>query len=200
MKELLPVRRSPLWLIVAIVTLSFLVLCLAYFHFHTNGDKKSPTVAIPPMPVVSVCKELAPGMERIGASPWNRYMLQFDVPLNKAAVHEIPTDSPPIDARHFWITPRNSKSGLKISYDSQSNDVVLDRERASSARIVKRIIVDDHGRSVGEDDWGYLDPERRWRRARFQGWVQAEYGFVNEEEAALFDQIINSACLLPGPG
>jgi len=64
---------------------------------------------------------------------------------------------------------------------------------------VKRIIVGDQGHSVGEDDWGYLEPERRWRRARFQGWVQAEYGFVNANDADLFDEIIKSACLLPPP-
>lgn len=199
MTELLLERRSPLWLIVAIVTLSFLVLCLAYFHFHTNGDKKSLTVAIPPTPVVSVCNELAPGMKRIGASPGDRYMLQFDIPVNEVRVREGVTDAPPI-VYGFDIGPRVGESLLVISYGPQSNYPIVDRERASSTRIVKRIIVDDQGRSVGEDDWGYLDPERRWRRARFQGWVQAEYGFVNEKEAALFDQIINSACLLPGPG
>lgn len=199
MTELLLERRSPLWLIVAIVTLSFLVLCLAYFHFHTNGDKKSLTVAIPPTPVVSVCNELAPGMKRIGASPGDRYMLQFDIPVNEVRVREGVTDAPPI-VYGFDIGPRVGESLLVISYGPQSNYLIVDRERASSTRIVKRIIVDDQGRSVGEDDWGYLDPERRWRRARFQGWVQAEYGFVNEKEAALFDQIINSACLLPGPG
>jgi hypothetical protein len=199
MTELVVERRSPPWLIVAVVALALLVLGLGYLYLFRTASQKAPTVEVPTLPVVSACKEPAPGTERIGAIPWNRYMLQFDISLDKATIHEILTDSPPIDARQFSITPTNSISGLKISYGSQNNDVILDRGRAVSARIVKRIIVDDHGRSVGEDDWGYLDPERRWRLARFQGWVQAEYGFVNRKDAELFDQIINSACLLSGP-
>ena len=196
MTELLLERRSPLRLIVAIVTLSLLVLCLAYFHFQVPGEKKSLTVASPPIPVVSVCRELAPGMKRIGASPGDRYMLQFDIPVNEVRVREGVTDAPPI-VYGFDISLRVGESLLVISYGPQSNYPTVDRERASSTRTVKRIVVDDQGRSVGEDDWGYLDPERRWRRARFQGWVQAEYGLVNEKDAVLFDQIINSACLVP---
>jgi hypothetical protein len=200
MTELLLERRSPLRLIVAIVTLSFLVLCLAYFHFHTNGDKKPLTVAVPPIPVVSVCKELASGMKRIGASPGDRYMLQFDIPVNEVRVHEGAADMPPFEYG-FGIRPQaGGESLLRITYGPQQNSMDVDRRRASSVRIVKRIIVDGQGRSVGEDDWGYPDPEKRWRRARFQGWVEAEYGFVNKKDADLFDQVINSACLLPGPG
>lgn len=114
--------------------------------------------------------------------------------MNEVRVREGATDAPPI-VYGFDIGPRVGEFLLVVSYGPQRDRLDVDRERLPSARIVNRIIFDDHRRSVGEDDWGYLDPETRWRRARFQGWVQAEYGFVNEKDAQLFDRVIGSACL-----
>jgi hypothetical protein len=187
-------RQPRLWLIILIVTIPFLTVCLGYFRFFTNADKKSPSVASPPIPVVSVCKELPPGMRRIGAKPGDRYMLQFDVRETEALIREGGSDAPPI-VYGFGIKPKGSESRLWISYGSQRHDVAADRARESSSQVVKRIIVDDKGHSVGEDDWGYQDTEKRWRRTRLQGWVTAEYGLVNEQEAKLFDRVLSSACL-----
>jgi hypothetical protein len=196
MKELLPVRRSPLWLIVTIVTLALFLLCVASIHFFTNASKRPPMVSIP---VVSVCKELAPGMRRIGGMIGDRYPLQFDIPAKDVVFHEGTSDAPPL-AYGFGVRPKDSQSLLEISYGPQRNNMVVDRARGSSIHVEKRIIVDDKRRPVGEDDWGYLGTGERWRRVRFQGWVTAEYGFVNKKDAELFDQVINSSCLLPGPG
>ena len=68
------------------------------------------------------------------------------------------------------------------------------------SRAENRIVVDDTGHSVGEDDLSYLNTGTRSRSVLFQGWVTAQYRSVSEENAALFDQIINSACLLPSGG
>ena len=187
-------RQPRLWLIILVVTIAFLTVCLGYFRFFTNADKKSPSVASPPIPVVSVCKELPPGMRRIGANPGDRYMLQFDVPETEVLIREDVSDVPPI-VYGFGIKPKGSESRLWISYGSQRQDVAAYRARESSSQVVNRIIVDDKGHSVGEDGWGYQDKEKRWRRARFQGWVTAEYGLVNEQEARLFDRVLSSACL-----
>src|SRR5215469_657624 len=189
--------QTRLWLIVSVAGGVFLVLSLGYLHLSGRTSEKPPTVATPLSPIVSVCKEVVPGMNRIGARPGDRYMLQFDVPVKSVSVHEGEEDAPPF-AYGFGIRPQaGGESFLEISYGPQRNWWDVDRKRAASERVAKRIIVDDQGRSVGEDDWGYLEPERRWRRARFQGWVQAEYGFVNAKDADLFDEIIKSACLLP---
>jgi hypothetical protein len=186
------------WLIVSVVGVVFLALGLGYFQLSGTG-KKPPTVATPVLPVVSVCSGVAPGMSRIGAHPGGRYMLQFDVPVKSVRVHEGAMDAP-LFAYGFGIRPQaGGESFLEISYGPQRNWPDVDRQRAASERVVKRIIFDDQGHSVGQDDWGYLEPERRWRRARFQGWVQAEYGFVNAKDANLFDEIIKSACVLPSP-
>jgi hypothetical protein len=192
--ELFPARRPGLWLIILIVSVAFLAVCLGYFRFFTNANKKHPTVASPPIPVISVCKELAPGMRRVGAKAGDRYMLQFDVPEREVVIREGASDAPPL-VYGYDIKRKDGDSLLGISYGPLRDDIVADRARESSSHVVKRIIVDEKGHSVGEDDWGYLNPETHWRRTRFQAWVQAEYGFVSEKDAVLFDQVISSACL-----
>ena len=194
MTEPFAARQPRLWLIILIVTIAFLTVCLGYFRFFTNANKKSLSVASPSIPMVSVCKDLPPGMRRIGAKPGDRYMLQFDVPETEVLIREDVSDAPPI-VYGFGIKPKGSESRLRISYGSQRQDIAADRARESSSQVVNRIIVDDKGHSVGEDDWGYQNSENRWRRARFQGWVTADYGLVNEQEAKLFDRVISSACL-----
>lgn len=187
--------QTRMWLIISVVGVVFLTLGLGYLHFSNNTNMKPQTADTPLIPVISVCKEVAPGMNRIGARPGDRYMVQFDVPVKSVSVHEGDQDMPTF-AYGFGIRPQaGSQSLLEISYGPQRNWPDVDRKRAASARMVKRAIVDDQGRSVGEDDWGYLDPDRRWRRTRFQGWVEAEYGFVSGRDADLFDEIIKSACL-----
>lgn len=191
--------QTRLWLTVSVLAVVFLALGLGYLHFSDRTNKKPRTVATPLLPVTSVCKKVVPGMSRIGGRPGDRYMLQFDVPAKSVSVHAGGQDMPPF-AYGFGIQPQaGGESFLEISYGPQSNWPDVDRKRASSGRIVKRVIVDDQGRSVGEDDWGYLDADRRWRRTRFQGWVEAEYGFVSEKDALLFDEIIKSACLQSSP-
>jgi flagellar basal body-associated protein FliL len=107
-------RQPRLWLIILVVTIAFLTVCLGYFRFFTNAVKKSPSVASPPIPVVSVCKELPPGMRRIGANPGDRYMLQFDIPETEVLIREGVSDVPPI-VYGFRIKPKGSESRLWIS-------------------------------------------------------------------------------------
>lgn len=89
-------RQPRLWLIILIVTIAFLTVCLGYFRFFSSADKKTPSVASPPIPVVSICKELPPGMRRIGAKPGDRYMLHFDVPETEALIREDVSDVHPL--------------------------------------------------------------------------------------------------------
>lgn len=193
MRNTLAGTQTKIWLI---VVPSIAAICAVSFYLFPRRDGLLNPLRAPVPSRVSACKDLGPGMRRIGATSRDRYMLQFDVPVDQVRIHEDATDAPPLKYG-FGIRPRNSESDLEISYGPQSNDVVIGGERAATPHIVKRIVVDDQERSVGDDDWGYLDPERRWRRVRFRGWVQAEYQFVNERDATLFDQIISSACLLP---
>jgi|SRR5882724_359320 len=193
------VTQPQLWLLVSIVGLTFLVLSLGYLLISTNRGRNSQTGSGPSrVLVVSGCKEPAPGMTRIGAQSGDRYMLQFDIPKSQASIREGATDAPPL-LHAFGIRPNDSESRLGITYGPQRNDPVFDRLRQSSSRAVKGIIVNDKERLVGEDERGYLATGKRWRRSRFQGWVEAVYNPVDEDEATLFDKIIDSACLPPIP-
>ena len=193
MRNALAGRQTRLWLI---VVPSIAAICVFSFYFFPRRDNPLNPLRAPVPSRVSACKDLGPGMRRIGAHSGDRYMLQFDVPVDQVKIHEGATDAPPLKYG-FGIRLRNSESHLEIAYGPQSDDVVIGGKRAATLHIVKRIVVDDQQRAVGDDDWGYLDSERRWRRVRFGGWVQAEYQFVNETDATLFDQIVSSACLLP---
>lgn len=159
---------------------------------HSKTVPKTPTV---PVPVVSSCTGLSPGTRRVGAKAGDPYMLQFSVPEAKVRIREGVTDAPPL-IYGFDIRPQGGESLLTISYGPPRNAGV-EPARGTDSRVEKRVVVDDAGHSVGEDDLRYLNTGARSRNAVFQGWVSAQYLSVSDQDAALFDQIINSACLLP---
>lgn len=150
--------------------------------------------------------ELKPGKRRIGD-----YGFQFDVPVNNLTTHEGWGDMPP--ALHgYSLRPRNSTSELAISWHSQTmkfGSVPEVPALTFSGYVEKRRIADDKGNVIGEDSWGYWDSER-WRRVHLWGWIDASYGprnkgelasygSVHEKDAALFDEIVSSACRLSVP-
>ena len=104
-----PARQPRLLLIVTIATLVILVPSTAYFHFFVNLNKKP---LAPAVPVISVCKELAPGMRRIG----NRYGIQFDVPTKYFTVQEGWGDAIPVE-HGFGLSPKNGQALLGISLE-----------------------------------------------------------------------------------
>jgi hypothetical protein len=125
-------------------------------------------------------------------------MLQFAVPAAKVRIREGVTDVPPL-IYGFDIKPQGGESLLTISYGPPTRGGVSSA-RGAYSRAENRIVVDDTGHSVGEDDLSYLNTGTRSRSVLFQEWVTAQYRSVSGEDAALFDQIINSACLLPSGG
>lgn len=71
-------------------------------------------------------------------------------------------------------------------------------------------MLDEDGKPIGEESWGYGEQGERWRRVHLLGGVNVNYGSKNENDvrsygsvhergAVLFDKIINSACLLSSP-
>jgi hypothetical protein len=79
-----------------------------------------------------------------------------------------------------------------------------------SEHFEERDVRDAYGRVAGSDRWGYwkngedkwgnLTSGKRWRLIKFAGGEEVGYLPTSPQEALLFDQIINSACLLPVPG
>lgn len=196
MTQLAPSSESRLWLFVSTGVTALLLALGGYLYLprHSIASKTS-AVAVP---VVSACKDLSPGTRRVGAKAADRYMLQFSVPEAKARIREGVTDAPPL-IYGFDIRPQGGESLLTISYGPPSKAGV-DTARGIYSRVEKRVVVDDAGRSVGEDDLRYLNTGARSRSVLFQGWVTAQYRSVSDQDAALFDEIINSACLLPSRG
>ena len=158
------------------------------------------------MPMVSSCGGLQGGMRRIGD-----YGFQFDVPVRDFRdFHETCGDMPPV-ACGYSLKPKSGRSVLDISWDSSEamkvGNVPEDPVLTDSVPLEKRWILDDMGNAIGEDSWGNWDSGRRWRRVRLRGWITARYGSISntdipgyrevpERDAALFDDIISSACRL----
>ncbi len=171
------------WRLSLVTTLGVVLIFGAYLSFTS----KRPLA--PAVPQLSGCNALGPGMRRIGDRGF-----QFDVPTSELTISEGTSDAAPL-VHGFGLRPKERKSILSIEFGPQSlKSMMVDPAFIFSKHVEKRRIVDDKGKSLGEDEWGYLDSGERWRRVRFPGGGTAKYGFVNENEAALFDQVINSVC------
>ena len=194
-----PSRKKTLYLraarlFVSTAAIALLIALGGYLYLsRTSTVPRVPTV---PVPVVSTCKDLPPGTRRVGARAGGRYMLQFAVPEAKVRIREGVTDAPPL-LYGFDIKPLAGESLLTISYGPPTSGGA-DSARGTFSRVEKRVVVDDTGHSVGEDDLSYMNTGTRSRSVLFQGWVTARYSSVSKEDASLFDQIVNSACLLAG--
>jgi hypothetical protein len=181
---------------IGVVVIGALMGGLAYLQFASDGKPITP----PAFPAVSNCKELRPGMRRIG----ERQGFQFDLPIRDLTITEGWGDTPA--AEHvFDIKLNNSKAHLMLSSGSSIPLIPPDPILASAGQ--ERKILDKRGNMIGEDSWGHWGQGERWRHVRFResGLVDASYGSKNEAEipsygsvherdAAIFDQIIDSAC------
>lgn len=103
-------------------------------------------------------------------------------------------DTPPFTQR-FFLRARTGKSVLTTSlhdpvgFGTTSVDPMI----VFSEHFERRHVADARGRVIGEDRWGYLDPEKRWRKINLQG-VSAKYVRLLESEAQVYDRILSSAC------
>jgi hypothetical protein len=203
MRNILAARGPRPWFI---GITGILLLFVAYLQFRIREEPIIPTI-----PAVSNCKELKPGMRRIG----EKLGFQFDVPIKDFTIHEGTGDMPPW-VHGFDLNPKNgtSSSYLDISWGSEEltmGSVPVPPALAPASPLEKRRIFDGKGNQIGEDSWGHLDNGDRWRRVRLVGWITARYGSINEKDipsygsvhekdAELFDRVINSVCVLSAPG
>jgi hypothetical protein len=173
------------------------------FAYSILRGGKTPVA--PAVPVVTSCKKPGAGVRRIGRS-----VFQFDVPVKDFTISQFDADAPPVYG--FRLKPRNGASFLDISWNDpevgmESIKPLADPALTFSGPVEKRKILNDEGTTVGEDTWGYWGNGESWRRVRLRGTVVARYGSINagdaarygsvhQKEAELFDQIINSACII----
>jgi hypothetical protein len=200
------VMREPWPWLIAIM--GFVLLFSAYFLLR--GRSKKPVA--PAVPIVSGCKKLRPGMRRIEVGP---VKFHFDVPVKRFTVKCGVPDAPTGPYGGCDVQPKNSASLLNISWDAEASmegmRPHLDPALVYSGPVVNRKVLDDDENTLGEDSWGYWGNGEIWRRVRLRGSVIARYGSikpndiasygsVHAEDAELFDQVINSVCILSAPG
>jgi hypothetical protein len=182
---------------IGFVVIGALLGGVAYLWWFASGEKPGVPRAFP---AVSNCKELSPGMRRIG----ERLGFQFDVPIRDFTIAEGWGDTPPTE-HGFNIKLNRSNAHLILSSGSSGPLIPPDPILASAGQ--ERKILDRRGNTIGDDSWGYWGQGERWRHVRLQesGLIDARYGpkneteipsygSINEQDAAIFDQIINSAC------
>jgi hypothetical protein len=184
------------------ISIGGLALSLLACQVYLYGKRP----AAPGVPVVATCKDLGPGVRRIGT-----FGFQFDVPVQDLVTSQFDADQPPVYG--FRVKSRSSASFLDISWGTpevgmDSMKPHADPALTFSGPAVTRKILNDEGTIVGEDTWGYWGKGEVWRRVRLRGSIVARYGSpdsmglssygsVHEEDARFFDQVISSACLAP---
>lgn len=167
------------------VALGMLLCCSAYLCFLAM---KKPLA--PPIIVVSDCKLPSVGMQRIQVADDFTFLATHSTLICKGQMD----DTPPFTQR-FCLKTENSKSVLTISlHDAEGfRGSPVDPMLVFSEYSERRHVVDATGRVIGEDDWGYLEPEKRWRKIHLEG-VIAKYGPVTKSEAQNYDRILSSVC------
>lgn len=192
MLEPLPPNRLPAKALTISAALVFLVVSfLLILDFTGISFARRPTP--PALPIVSTCRDLAPGMSRIGEPG----KLQFDVLAEDFQIQEGNTDAPPL-VHGLDLSYRDGKSSLEINYGPSLHNWLDHLARVFPSHTEERTILDNTGQRVGTDEWEYVSGGKRRRKIHFRGFVTAIYPFVDAQEAQIFDQVINSACI-PAP-
>lgn len=172
----------PSWLVLAIIG-AVLGLAVVVYVFRMRAPRRPPSL------VLSVCQAVAPGMRRFKAN-WGT---QFDAPEANFTVKAHERDMP--GGELYTVTLKERAEYLVVWQD---DDLFRDLKNAFPvfSRHVGQDDVRTHaGRIVGKDHWGDLNGGDRWRYVSFSDGDGAGYWPVPLNEARLFDQVINSACL-----
>lgn len=170
-------------LLMAVVGIS---LCGGAFLYFRFVRKRHAPATI----VVSECKSASAALRKIQVGDNFAFFANTSTLIYKGQMD----DTPPFTQR-FCVKSRNSKSPLTISLHEPLafGGTPVDPMLVFSEHSEKRHVVDDAGRVIGEEYWGYLDSEKRWRKVRLEG-VSAQYGPVTKSDAEIYDRILSSAC------
>ena len=149
-----------------------------------NGDLALPT-----------CGALGPGQKLIG---WGHYGVQFEVPERNV---KISGGKPDVDYVVYVVKPNGSSAHLELWFGPYAID--LDPEDdlfINSSSFTQRNVTNSRG-VIGRDSSGHLRSGGSWRQIAVVGAGAggARYRDANPEDAALFDQVVNSICQIPYP-
>jgi hypothetical protein len=127
---------------------------------------------------------------------WGKYGLQFSVPKHGVKVLR---GRPDVDYVRFAIKPNDADVTLVLEFGGMAMSPEPGRETLNtSASFTQTKLLDSKGATIGIDSRGETHEHTRWRRFTI-GAEGAVYENVSAAHAALFDQIVESACLIPYP-
>jgi hypothetical protein len=166
----------------------FVSTVLAVHLLHARAPSQPRAVAF------TLCQTAPRGTLRVSAD----FGTQFNAPESEFIVHTSMHDMPP--GTLYTVTPTNGAFALTIWRD---NDVIFRDLRETfpvySERVEQREIHNSEGTLVGTDRWGSLKSGERWRYVTFLAGDAVGYSPAPVKDARLLDQVINSACVSPGP-
>ena len=163
-----------------------LVLCswLASLLLSCSSQISNP----PKLVSVAVCSDLNPDKHRIAGD----FGVQFDAPKKVFTVHAGIRDMPP--GTLYVVKLRDGDAHIVIWRDDSVFRDLKNAYPIFSKHIEERTVRDTTGRSLGMDQWGYLQTGERWRYVKFSIGDAVGYEPRPPKEANLLDQVINSAC------
>lgn len=192
--------------------MSVVVIISIVAYLALRRPSPSPYPPPPPAVVVSECRAVPPGVDRL--DPGTLY-IRFDIPEATFAVSSELPDMFPLTPV-YCVTPKKAGAHtMQIANGSTDFGEALRRAwpfltahfyRALPAGPLdslngygERYVRDVHGDVVGKDRWGYVKNGNRWRLVKSFYGEEAGYFPTPLREAQLFDQIISSACVLAAP-
>lgn len=192
--------RTPVWprfVAIAVVLVSPLFTHGTFSQTVTVKPGAELQRAIP-APTISdwlipICVKPGRGFKRIG---WGKYGIQYPIPPHAVKIKGGKWD---VDYVVYFIIPKKNSSFMRIWFGvnmykpDPDHDLII-----ASPDFLQRNIRSVSDNFFGVDTWGHLRTGAKWRHTSIAESI-AEYRDASQEDAALFDRIINSMCYVPYP-
>jgi len=142
---------------------------------------------------VPTCKQPANARKEVS---WGEYGVHFAV----NAKAKLRGGKPDVDYVRYVLTLPKSKSYLEFWFGPYAMNPEPDDELfMGSSDFSQRNLRNADGKVFGEDGRGHLKSGGNWRHFAIFGEGGALYRDASEQDAQIFDQIIDSVCIVPGP-
>ena len=140
---------------------------------------------------IAQCGKLSPGQRWIS---WGQYGLKFQCP--KRGV-KILGGKPDVDYVKFVIRPVQGNAALVLWFGGMAFNPQPEAEQVKGSVTFRQAkVVASNGTEIGLDSRGQKTDTTLWRH--FGVWAEgAEYDNASSHDAALFDGVIETACLVP---
>jgi hypothetical protein len=138
------------------------------------------------------CGKHRPGTKRIGGR------VRFDVPNRNV---QVLGGKPDVDYVRYVIKPKTGDSYLELWFGPYALSMTpSDDDFLNSVTFSERRIVSPGMGVVGTDTRGQLQSQDKWRQAAVAASGGASYRAKTDEDAALFDRVVDSMCVVPFGG